>query len=129
MADFTEIYKQSGSLCYFSPNGEYIATAVQQRLVIRETNSLQIVQLYNCQDVIQDICWSNDSDLILVASYKMATFQIWSLTDESWAAQIDEGIVGCVKVQWAPDGRHILSFSNFEVKMASYFSLELLFGH
>jgi hypothetical protein len=71
--------------------------------VIRETNSLQIVQLYNCQDVIQDISWSNDSDLILVASYKMATFQIWSLTNETWAAQIDEGIVGCVKVQWAPD--------------------------
>jgi WD40 repeat protein len=117
MADFTEIYKQTGSLCFFSPNGEYVATAVQKRLVIRETHSLQIVQLFNCLDTVQEVTWSNDSDLILVASYRLASFQIFSLQDESWTAQVDEGMVGCSRVEFAPDGRHVLSFSDFEVRI------------
>jgi WD40 repeat protein len=115
MADFTEIYKQSGSLCFFSPNGEYVATAVQKRLVIRETHSLQIVQLYNCLDTIEEIVWAADSDLILVASYKLGSFQVFSISDETWTAQIDEGIHGCSRVEFAPDARHILSFSDYEL--------------
>lgn len=45
MADFTEIYKQSNSQCVFSPDGQFVATAVQQRLVIRQTDTLQIAQV------------------------------------------------------------------------------------
>ncbi len=115
MADFTEVYKQTNSLCVFSPNGEYIATAVQQRLVIRESHSLQIVQLYNCTDLIQDLTWSPASDLILVASYKLGIFQVFSLEDENWTCKVDEGLVGCVKVVFSPDSRHVLSFSDFQV--------------
>lgn len=115
MADFTEVYKQSQSLCKFSPNGEFIATAVQQRLVIRQTQTLQILQLYTCLDNIQQIEWSADSDLILVCSYRLKTFQIWRLSDEKWSAEVDEGLAGLVKVIWAPDSRHLLSFSDFNV--------------
>jgi hypothetical protein len=117
MADFTEIYKQTGSLCFFSPSGEYVATAVQQRLVIRETHSLQIVQLFNCRDTIQDIQWASDSDLILVASYKLGAFQLFSIQNEEWTAQIEEGIVGCARAYFAPDARHVLSFSDFELRI------------
>ena len=115
MADFTEIYKQSNSLCKFSPNGEYIATAVQQRLVIRQTDTLQILQLYTCLDNIQDIHWAPDSDLILCCSYRLKTFQVWSLSNDKWTAEVDEGLAGCCLVMWAPDARHVLSFSEFNV--------------
>ncbi|KAJ3319035.1 WD repeat-containing protein wrap73 [Boothiomyces sp. JEL0866] len=114
MADFTEIFKQTDRLCRFSPNGEYIATAVQQRLVVREAHSLQILSLFNCNDLIQEVQWAKDSDLLLVGSYKQAKFQIWSLHDEKWTANIEEGIVGCVKLMWAPDARHVLSFSDYQ---------------
>jgi hypothetical protein len=117
MADFTEIYKQSSSLCRFSPNGEFVATAVQQRLVIRQTQTLQILQLYTCLDTIQYIEWCMDSDLILVASYKLKTFQVWKLSDEKWGAEVDEGLAGLVRLLWAPDGRHVLSFSDFNVNV------------
>jgi hypothetical protein len=46
---------------------------------------------------------------------KKGGFQVLSVKDETWAAQIDEGLVGCTKVIWAPDGRTLLSFSDFEV--------------
>jgi hypothetical protein len=113
--DFTEVYKQSSNHCYFSPDGQYLATSVQQRLVIREAHSLQIVQLFNCADVIQDLQWSAASDLILVASYKLGIFQVFSLHDEEWLCKVDEGAFGLVKVLFAPDSRHIISFSDFQV--------------
>jgi WD40 repeat protein len=115
MADFTEVFKQTQGLVSFSPNGEYLATAVQQRLVIRESQSLQILQLFNCTDLIQHVSWSQGSDLILVASYKLGIFQVFSLEDEEWTGKVDEGILGCSKVLWAPDGRNILSFSEYQV--------------
>ena len=93
--EFTELYKQSGNLCSFSPNGLYLATAVQYRLVIRDADSLQILHLYNCNDTPQDILWSPDSDLILTANYKTGCIQIWSLRDEHWTAKIEEGLCVC----------------------------------
>ena len=113
--DFTELYKQTGNICRFSPNGLYLATAVQYRLVIRDADSLQILHLFNCADPIQDIQWSPDSDLILSVNYKTGCMQIWSLRDELWKAKIEEGLAGCTRVLWAPDARHILSFSDFHV--------------
>jgi len=113
--DFTELYKQTSNLCIFSPNGLYIAIAVQHRLVIRDAESLQIVQLFSCIDNIQAIEWSQDSEYILCASYKLGVIQVWSLSDQEWTAKINEGVVGLTRVQWAPDGRHIISFSDFKV--------------
>lgn len=113
--DFTELYKQSGNLNVFSPNGLYLATAVQYRLVVRDADSLQILCLHNCMDSLSDILWSPDSDLILTANYKLGILQVWSIRDEQWTAKIEEGLAGCTRVAWAPDARHILSFSDFEV--------------
>ena len=52
--DFTEIYKQTGH-CVFSPNGLYIATAVQYRLCIRDSETLAITHLYSCTDGISEV--------------------------------------------------------------------------
>ncbi|KAI8896244.1 hypothetical protein BC833DRAFT_541597 [Globomyces pollinis-pini] len=117
MADFTEIYKQTGNLCKFAPDGESIAIGINQRLVIRDAHSLDILHLFNCADNIQAIEWSQDSELILVASFRLKCFQVWSLKDQNWTAKIDEGLVGCVNVVWAPDSRHILSFSEFQLRI------------
>ncbi|ORX48102.1 YVTN repeat-like/Quino protein amine dehydrogenase [Piromyces finnis] len=116
--DFTELYKQTSNLCIFSPNGLYIAIAVQHRLVIRDAESLQIVQLFSCIDNIQAIEWSKDSEYILCASYKLGVIQVWSLSDQEWTAKINEGVVGLTRVQWAPDGRHIISFSDFKIRIS-----------
>ena len=113
--EFTELYKQTGNLCSFSPNGLYLVTAVQYRLVVRDADSLQILHLYNCNDTPQDILWSPDSDLLLTANYKTGCIQIWSLRDEQWTAKIEEGLARCTKTMWAPDARHVLSFSDYNV--------------
>eukprot|EP00842_Homolaphlyctis_polyrhiza_P006033 jgi/Hompol1/6430/HPOL_002895-RA len=117
MADFSEIFKQSGSLCRFSPNGEHFAVVLEHRLFVRNTETLQIVALFKCLDSIQDIGWSPDSCYLFCVSFRLATIQLFSIQDESWTAQIDEGLAGCVAVRWTPDGRHLMSFSDFQLRI------------
>ncbi|KAI8907719.1 hypothetical protein DFJ77DRAFT_475069 [Powellomyces hirtus] len=115
--DFTELYKQSSNLCRFSPNGLYLATAVQFRVVIRDAETLQIIHLFTCTDTVQLVEWSPDSELICCASFKLGQIQVWSLKKEDWTAKIEEGVAGCVGVKWTPDSRHLLSFSDYELRI------------
>lgn len=52
------------------------ASCVQYRLVVRDVNTLQILQLYTCLDQIQYIEWSSDSLFILCAMYKRGIVQV-----------------------------------------------------
>jgi hypothetical protein len=44
--DFTEIYKQTGSLTVFSPGTHFILTAVQDRLIVRRADTFQITRTW-----------------------------------------------------------------------------------
>ena len=44
--DFTEIYKQTASLVSFSPGTHFLLTAVQDRLIIRRSDSFQIARTW-----------------------------------------------------------------------------------
>ncbi|XP_037355400.1 WD repeat-containing protein WRAP73 isoform X2 [Talpa occidentalis] len=85
--NFSEVFKLSGLLCKFSPDGKYLASCVQYRLVVRDAHSLQILQLYTCLDQIQHVEWSADSLFILCAMYRRGLVQlritVWSLCTKS----------------------------------------------
>ncbi|RUS26673.1 WD repeat domain 8 [Jimgerdemannia flammicorona] len=116
--DFSDLYKkESGALCLFSPNGAYVATAVQLRLVVRDAQTLQFVGLYDCADAIQHIAWSNDSEYILSASFKKACVEVWSIGDPDWTAKIEEGISGLTAVTWAPDARSVMCFAEYKLRI------------
>lgn len=54
--DFSELFTHSNhKQCHWSPNGAYLATIVKYRLVIRDAETLQIVQIFSCLDVIHRI--------------------------------------------------------------------------
>ena len=44
--DFTEIYKQTFSLVSFSPGTHFLLTAVQDRLIVRRSDSFQIARTW-----------------------------------------------------------------------------------
>uniref|UniRef100_A0A9J7XWJ2 WD repeat containing, antisense to TP73 n=2 Tax=Cyprinus carpio TaxID=7962 RepID=A0A9J7XWJ2_CYPCA len=115
--NFSEVFKQSNQLCKVSPDGKYLATCVQYRLVVRDINSLQIVHLYTCLDQVMHMEWSSDSLFILCAMYKRGLVQVWSLEQPDWHCKIDEGSIGLVSSRWSPDGRHILNTTEFNVSM------------
>jgi hypothetical protein len=60
LQDFSESYRCS-LLPAYSPDGRFIAAAVEYRLVIREVESLKVVQIYSCLDKIHRIEWSASS--------------------------------------------------------------------
>nr|XP_020013969.1 WD repeat-containing protein WRAP73 isoform X3 [Castor canadensis] len=115
--NFSEVFKLSNLLCRFSPDGKYLASCVQYRLVIRDANTLQILQLHTCLDQIQHIEWSADSLFVLCAMYKRGLVQVWSLEQPEWHCKIDEGSAGLVASCWSPDGRHILNTTEFHLRI------------
>nr|GME14638.1 WD repeat-containing protein WRAP73 [Ipomoea batatas] len=114
--DFTEAFKQSGP-CAFSPNARFLAVAVDYRLVIRDVLSLKVVQLFSCLDKITYIEWALDSQYILCGLYKRPMIQAWSLTQPEWTCKIDEGPAGISYARWSPDSRHILTTSEFQLRL------------
>ncbi|XP_073327003.1 WD repeat-containing protein WRAP73 [Pagrus major] len=115
--NFSEVFKQSNQLCKVSPDGKYLATCVQYRLVVRDMSTLQIMQLYTCLDQISHMDWSSDSLFILCAMYKRGLVQVWSLEQPDWHCKIDEGSIGLLSSRWSPDGRHILNATEFHLRI------------
>lgn len=74
--DFSEAYKSTGPAPVFSPDGKFLATVVDYRLVIRETLTLKHVQLYSCLDKIHKIEWSPLSTYVLCALHDRAVVQV-----------------------------------------------------
>ena len=146
--DFTEIYKQTASLVDFSPAGHFILAAVQDRLIVRRSDSFQIVRTClvdispsatlralasstkpaaSAQDGggITHAQWSADSELLLAACAKRGRVSVFKMRDEAWNASIEAGAEGLVKAELAPDARSVLCFSEWGVSAAS---LSLLAG-
>ncbi|KIK46409.1 hypothetical protein CY34DRAFT_411345 [Suillus luteus UH-Slu-Lm8-n1] len=133
--DFTEIYKQSGNLASFSPGAHFILNVVENTLIVRRTDTLQITRtwtitapsstasiLSNSKSIppegwISHAGWSCDSEYLLAASAKKGIVEVFKLRDENWNARIEAGVEGLLKAEWAPDGRHILCFSQWGLRV------------
>eukprot|EP00873_Tetraselmis_striata_P028565 jgi/Tetstr1/448829/TSEL_036055.t1 len=115
--DFSETFRYSGPSPAYSPDGRYLAMAVEYRLVVRDVETLQVVQLYSCLDKIQYLEWSCDSQYVLCALFKRAIAQVWSIEEPDWTCKIDEGPAGIAHARWAPDGRHILTVADFHIRI------------
>ena len=115
--NFTELFKVTSRQCSFSPDGQYLACVNQYRLIIRTLTTLEIINLFNCIDTIEMIEWSYDSRLILAGLIKRSAVQVFSLDNPEWKCKIDEGSAGLSQVHWAPDSRHILTTSQFHLRI------------
>uniref|UniRef100_A0A804QGT6 WD repeat-containing protein WRAP73 n=1 Tax=Zea mays TaxID=4577 RepID=A0A804QGT6_MAIZE len=115
--EFTESFKQTGP-CSFSPDSRFLAIAVDYRLVVRDVLSLKVVvQLFSCVDKISSVEWAPDSEYILCGLYKRPMVQAWSLSQPDWTCKIDEGPAGIAYARWSPDSRHILTTSEFQLRL------------
>ncbi|OAX44364.1 WD repeat-containing protein 8 [Rhizopogon vinicolor AM-OR11-026] len=139
--DFTEIYKQSGNLVSFSPGAHFIFNVVENTLIVRRTDTLQVTRTWTiaapsitasilsksksttsssgatADGWISHAGWSCDSEYLLAASAKKGIVEVFKLRDETWNARIEAGAEGLLKAEWAPDGRHILCFSHWGLRV------------
>ncbi|KAK0041313.1 WD repeat-containing protein WRAP73 [Biomphalaria pfeifferi] len=49
--------------------------------------------------------------------FKRGLVQVWSLEVPDWHCKIDEGSAGLSSVVWSPDGRHILTTADFNLRI------------
>lgn len=75
------------------------------------------MQLFSCSDKISYIEWALDSEYILCGLYKRPVVQVWSLAQPDWTCKIDEGLAGIAYARWSPDSRHILTTSEFQLRL------------
>ena len=74
VAAFSEAH--AGGLVKFSPSGSYIASAAGFRLILRDVDTLEIVQLFSCIDTIEGLQWSCDSEYVLCSIQKRGAAQV-----------------------------------------------------
>lgn len=115
--NFSELFKQTSFLSKFSPDGQYIVSCVSYKVIVRSTDTLQILRLYTCMDAVQHVEWSSDSGFLLCAMYKRGICQVWSIDQPDWTCKIDEGSAGLNYAQWSPDGRHVLTTADFNLRI------------
>ncbi|KAE8703477.1 ubiquinol-cytochrome c reductase complex chaperone CBP3-like protein [Hibiscus syriacus] len=77
----------------------------------------KVVQLFSCLDKISYIEWALDSEYILCGLHKRPMIQVWSLTQPEWTCKIDEGPAGIAYARWSPDSRHLLTTSEFQLRL------------
>ncbi|KAI0653693.1 YVTN repeat-like/Quino protein amine dehydrogenase [Cubamyces menziesii] len=148
--DFTEIYNQTASLVYFSPGTHFLLTAVEDRLIVRRSDSFQIARTWLVDTTpsptaaalatsgganagpsaarqkaeenawITHAGWSCDSEYVLGACAKTGVVSVFKLRDEEWSARIEAGAEGLMKAEWAPDGRTVLCFSEWGLRVTMW---------
>ena len=73
---FSETFQATKGLVRFSYDGRYAASCSKHRLVIRESDSFQIVHVHTCLDAVEELKWSPNSLFLLCAMYKRGAVQV-----------------------------------------------------
>ena len=110
MLKFSNKRKYSNQIS-FSPNSFYFAISKGIQLVIYSCQSLKPIKLYSFIDFIEDLKWSNNSNLILIGIYKRNRCEIRNIENDNFICSIDEGIQGMSNALFSPNSTHVLSFN------------------
>ena len=116
MLTFSNKRKYSGNIC-FSPDSKLFAISKGVQLIVYSTEILKPVKRYQFIDYIQDLKWSNNSQLILIGLYKRNRCEIRNLFDDNYICTIDEGIQGMSYSLFSPDSLHVLSINENITKL------------
>ncbi|GLC72039.1 hypothetical protein PLESTF_001197600 [Pleodorina starrii] len=115
--DFSDAFRCSGPAPAFSPDGRFLANVAEYRLIIREVETMRVVQLYSCLDRVDSIEWSSNSLYVLCGLFSRGVIQVWSVESSEWSCKIDEGPAGVAAVRWSPDGCCVLAVAEFGVRL------------
>jgi len=114
--NFSDLYPHT-QIVEYSPNGIMLAICFNTKILVMESLSSQILHNWSFGDTITQIQWSPDSSMILVALGKSGIAHVKNVSDDDWNCRIDEGTAGLSGIRWAPDSRHVMTISNFQLRL------------
>lgn len=115
--NFSDYFQQSSGLIKYSSMGDLVAVAKNFDVQVLECNTLRIVNKYQFSDVVSHLEWSPDGKFLLVGISKRAQAFVKSMQDPQWQCKIDEGLAGLTNCLWAPTSRHVITVSEFNVRL------------
>jgi WD40 repeat protein len=115
--EYSNLYKHKYNQVNISPNGNYLANSLDNRLVIRDHGTgLTILMVYESMKPIDYIEWAPNSEYILSVNYEFSRIDIWSTLDINFRATIKDSRMAIVKVKWSPDSKNIMYTVDMKVK-------------
>lgn len=112
-----------GTHSTYSPSSEYLATVTGgNKLNVRNSDTLEIVNIFPCVDKIESFEFSPDSCYVFCALYSRNSIQVFSLRDKDFKCRITEGVAGMINACWSPDSRTVIVESDFGIQL-SFWSL------
>ena len=115
--NFSDYFSQTGSLVKYQISGDLVAVAKNFEVTVLETNSLRVMQKYEFIDIVSHLEWSPDGVYLLIGISKRAQAFVRSMAEPDWNCKIDEGLAGMVNCLWAPTSRHVITVSEFNVRL------------
>eukprot|EP00892_Ulva_mutabilis_P008080 jgi/Ulvmu1/5644/UM231_0007.1 len=116
--DFSEAYQYNGPTPAFSPDGKFVAAAVESKCIIRDSETLIIYHMFSCMDGVKHIEWSPTGRHVLCALQSRAVAQVWDTDDPKWTCKIDGGPAGLARAMWSATGKDILTIAEFNLRLS-----------
>ncbi|CEI95195.1 hypothetical protein RMCBS344292_09389 [Rhizopus microsporus] len=102
-----------------SPDGQYVANAVANRLVIRRSGEeLPVIHVFECSRSINYIQWSPNSECILTVNYEFSRIEVHSIMDPKWTAHVRDPSFPIALAQWTADSKSILCTAEMGSRLA-----------
>jgi hypothetical protein len=115
---YSNLYKHASYQAKISPNGHFIANAIDKRLVIRQhTKDLTVIMVHESSKPIDYIEWAPSSEYILSCNYEAGRIDVRSIADTNWHGIIRDGRISMSRVMWTFDSKNILYTTNFKVNI------------
>jgi len=112
---FSEI--QKGTRVAYSPDGKFIATVEKKRVRFHDTQSLEVVGSRTNPEDCSELEWSPNGLMLLCSMTKKNSVQVWARDDEEFSCTIVEGLAGLTHAEWAGDSKHIITVSEFQIRL------------
>lgn len=104
----------------FSPDSQFLSISTGTKITIKTLPNLENIQVFSFPDQVSLISFSPDSKLILAVIPKKSLLEARSILEEDWLCKAEDPLSGLIYARWAPDSRHILAFSDFQLKLSIY---------
>lgn len=114
--EFSGPFRTSGC-AVISPDARLVANSTGSQVVVRETQSSQVIVVYTCNGTPSIVRWSSDSCFLACLIPKLGLVNVFDVGDHDWDCVIDGGDAGVQDARWAPDSRSLLVWSQYGLKV------------